>query len=152
MKALMVLSPISVVPTSVVVPVSRRPPVAPRPDPMVVAPSPTPSHPDVTRHRARRWDPYNRSRHWRRYDDWRRSDDNRGWNWDSEVDAETNPGVYRGDSNSGQGQNCDSLFHNVYRLDALGGHDMITNGLRFCKLRMDLLFASILMTSVGWLC
>jgi len=118
-KVFMALRAISMVPmtvmipTSVAVPVSRRAPVPTSPDPMIVAPSPAPSHPDVTRHRARRCDLHNRNRHWRRCDDRRRSNDNRGWDRDSEVDTKTNPGVHRGDSNSGQGQNRDNLFHNL---------------------------------------
>lgn len=112
-KAFMALGAIPMVPMSVAVPASTRTPVPTRPDPAVVAPSPTPTDPNVTWHRASRCDLYYRSRYWRRYDDWRRSDYNRGRNRDSEVNTETNPGIYRGDSNSGQGQNYDCLFHNV---------------------------------------
>lgn len=62
------------VPVSMIisVPVNRWTPVAACPHPVVVAPSPAPTDPDVTRHRASRRHLYYRSRHWRRYDDWSR--------------------------------------------------------------------------------
>ncbi len=116
-KTLMALGTVSMAPVTipipmiVAVPASRRPPVATRPDPMVVAPSPTSSHPNVTRHRTNRWDLYHRNRHGRRHDDWRWGHDDRRRNRDSDVDTETNPGICSSDSHCGQGQNCDSLFH-----------------------------------------
>jgi len=64
------------------------------------------------------------------------SDDNRGWNRDSEVDAETNPGVHRADSNGGQGKNCDSLFHNIHlstQFDAAVDQNIVATELPFCK-------------------
>jgi len=99
-------------PTCIVIPVSWRTPMTTGPDPLVVAPSPIPSHPNGTRRRASRGDLYHRSRHWRWYDDWRRGDDNRDRNRHAELDAETNAGVYRGDPQTGHDQNCNSLFHN----------------------------------------
>jgi hypothetical protein len=140
------------------VPVSRSTPVAMRPHPMVIVPSPASTDPDVARHGTNRCDFYDGSRHWRLHDDGRRSRhdggrrydnrcwshhhrgwgyDNRCWKRDSEVDAEMNPSIYRGDSNSGQGQYCDSLFHNVYRLDALDEYNIITTGLPFCNLPLN---------------
>ena len=100
---------------------------------MVIAPSPAATDPDVTRHRSSQCGLYYRSRRWWRDDDWRRGDDNRGRNRDSEVDTETNPGIHRGDANGCQGQNCDSLFHNLYRFDAVDGQNIVTTALPFCK-------------------
>src|SRR5262249_52121274 len=87
-------------------PVSRRPPAATSPHPMVIAPSPTSPHPDITRCGAG-WDCLNDRRRHRRWDDNRgRGHYNRGWNRESEVETDTNPCIYRSDSQSRQGQNC----------------------------------------------
>jgi hypothetical protein len=94
----------------------RRAPATVCPDPMVVAPSPTSTHPYVTWYWASRCDRYNRRRHRRPYHDWRSHDD-RSRNRESKVKADTYPGVSGGSkSNSGQGQNCDSLFHSFHKL------------------------------------
>lgn len=132
----MAFSPIAVGPMSVAVPVSRWPPVTSSPDPMVVAPSSASTHPDITGHRASRCDLYYRSRHGRRYDDRRWGHDNRRRNRDSDVDTETNPGIYSSDSDSCQGQNCDSLFHNIHpsiQFDALAEWEIVTTGSPICK-------------------
>ncbi len=115
------------------VPVGRRAPVSTCPHPMVVPPSPSPTDPDVTRHGASRRHLYYRSRDGRGYDDWRRSDDNRGRHRDSKVDSETNPGICSRDSQCSQGQNCDSLFHNVYPFGVPAKQNTVTTGLLFCK-------------------
>lgn len=114
-KALMTFGTISVVPMTVAVPVNWRPPMATSPDPMVVAPSPTSTHPDVSRGGADGYGLHHRRRHFRGHDDRGGSHYYGGWSYDrdSEVDAETNPGARRGDCQGRQGQNCDSLFHNV---------------------------------------
>jgi hypothetical protein len=134
-KAVMALGAIPMAPMSVVTPVSWRTPMTTSPGPMVVAPSPTPSHPNVTRHGATRCDFYYRSRHW-----WLHT--NRGrrhYHWGrhrySKVDSNVNARVcvYGGDSYNCQCQNCDCLFHNVYTLDANAGLNIITTGLPFCK-------------------
>ena len=118
-KALTVLRAIPMVPmavtspTSVVVPVSWRTPVPTCPDPVVVTPCPIPAHPDVSGHWTGRCGLY----YWRRY---RRlhhygcgSHQCRDREWQAKVDSDMNSGVYRGESNSRQSQNCDSLFHNI---------------------------------------
>ena len=138
-KPFAVLGTISVAPVTVsapmiiTVPMGRWPPVAPCPHPKIVTPSPTSTDPYVAWHRISRCDLYYRNRHWRWYDDWCRGHDNRHRSRDSKVDSETNPGICSGDSNSSQGQNCDSLFHNLYAFDAAPGKKIITTGLPFCK-------------------
>jgi len=131
------MAPVTVpVPMNIAVPVSRRAPMAACPDPMVVAPSPASTHPSVTRHRADRCDLYYRSRHGRRYDDWRWGHDKRRRNRNSDVETETNPGICSGDSHCSQGQNCDSLFHNIHlsiQFDALAEQNIVTTGLLICK-------------------
>jgi hypothetical protein len=112
-NGLVVAATKSVVPVSVTVPVSRRSPMTTGPHPMVIAPSQAATNPDVPRHRASRRDLNDGCRHWRRHDNGRRRDDNGRRNRNSQVDTESNPGIYRGGRNSGQGQNCDCLFHNV---------------------------------------
>ena len=102
-----------------IAPVSRRTPVAARPYPVVAAPSPGPTDPNESGRGAGWRDLDNGRRHGRGHKDrggshyWSRRHDNRCWNRNSEVDTEMNPGVHGGDSNSGQSQNCDSLFHNL---------------------------------------
>jgi hypothetical protein len=131
-KALIMFGTVSMVPMAimtparVVIPVCRRTPVPTSPHPMVVTPSPAPTHPNATRHRANRRGLYYRSRHGLLYH-------HRGRRRDSEVDTETNPGICSGDSQSSQGQNCDSLFHNLYPFDASPGQNIVTTALPFCK-------------------
>jgi hypothetical protein len=102
---------------------------------MIIAPPPTSTHPDESRRGANRndldvrrrhrrldndgsWSYYHRS--WSHYY-WGRSHYHRGRGGDhhsrsrdAEADTEMNPCVYSSNSQSGQGQNCDSLFHIVW--------------------------------------
>jgi len=72
--------------------------------------TPTSAYPEVSRH-GTGWDGLNHGRrHWRWHEDRVRSHHHRRWNRDSQVDTDTYPGVYSGDSQSRQGQNCDSLL------------------------------------------
>ena len=123
-----------------VAPVGRRTPVATSPRPMVIAPSPAATCPDVSRYGTSRHDLNDRCRHWRWHDDRGRShqhrsrgDYNRGWKWDSDADTDMNPSVYSGDSHSRQGQDCDGLFHIHYCLDATGGQTLVINRFPFCN-------------------
>jgi hypothetical protein len=123
-----------------VTPVNRRPPVATSPSPMVIAPSPASTHPDVSRGGTSRHELNHRCWHRRWHDDWGWGHDhwsrgcyNWGWNRDSEAETDINPSVCSRDYQSRQGQDCDSLFHIVYRLDASGRHSLLTNRLRFCN-------------------
>ena len=127
------VAPMTVMSPMGVLPVSWRTPMATSPGPMVVAPSPTPSHPDVTGYGATRGGLYNRSRHWRLYYDRRGSHNNRGWKRDPKVYVEMNPGICSGNSQSRQSQNCDSLFHNLYRFDASHGENIVTTSLPICN-------------------
>ena len=117
--------------------VNRRPPMATGPDPVIIAPSPASTDPDIPRRRADWRGLDDRSRHWRGHDDRGRSyhhgrrNHNRGRN--SEVDTDMNPGACSGNSQSGQGQNCDCLFHNVCRFDAVGEPSIVTNRLPICN-------------------
>jgi hypothetical protein len=93
--------------------------VATSPHPMVIAPSPASTHPDVSRGGISRHDLNHRcwDGRWRNdwgwgHDHWSRGYYNLGWNRDSEADTDINSSVYSGDSKSCQGQDCDGLFHN----------------------------------------
>jgi hypothetical protein len=101
------------------------------PDPTVVVPSPIPTHPQIAWRGADGNGFDHRCGHGRRYDDGCRGDDNGYRQRDPEVDTETNPGVYRRDSNSGQGQNCDCLFHNVYEFGRARRTEHRYNGITF---------------------
>ena len=123
-----------------VAPVSRRPPVASSPHPMVIAPSPASPHPEVTRRGTSRHDLNHRRRHGRGHDDRGRSHhhrsrgyDHRGGDRDSEADTDINPSIYSGDSQSCQGQDCDCLFHILYGLDAPGEESLVINRSPFCN-------------------
>ena len=132
-----------------IAPVSWRTPATTGPHPMVIAPSPTTTHPDVARCGAGRQYLNYRCRHWRCYHDRgrrhhyrRRSHDHGSWgryhhgrSRDAEADTEMNPCVHSGDSQSCQGQNCNSLFHIHWGLDALDGARFVTNRLTFCNAR-----------------
>ena len=120
-----------------VAPVSRRTPVPARPYPMVITPSPTPTHPDVSRCGANGCDLNDGCRHRRLHDNRDRSCYNQHWKRDSEVNADMDPCTYCGDSHCSQGQNCESIFHNVYPFDALGELSMLTNGLPLCNKTED---------------
>ena len=130
----------AVIPATIsITPVRRRTPVPTSPGPMVVAPSPSSSHPNVSRCRASWHNLNHRARHGRRhhnrswsYHDRCRRYHHRGWNRDSETDTEMNPGVYSGDSKSGQGQNCNCLFH-IYWMDASGRQSLVINRQPFCN-------------------
>ena len=123
-KALMAFGTVSMAPTTVpvpmniAVPVRGRTPVPTCPHPMVIAPSPTSTDPDISWCRASWYGFHNGGRDWWLHNDRRGSDHNwsgrynhRSWNWYSDVDTETKPGMRSGHSHSGQGENCDSLFH-----------------------------------------
>lgn len=126
MKALVAFGTIPVVPVTgtgpimTAVPMGGWTPVASSPDPVIIVPSPTSTDPDVTRRWAG-WHSFEHGRrHWWLHNDRRGSDHHRSRcynyrcrNWDSNVDTETNPGVCCGDSQSSQGHNCDSFFHNL---------------------------------------
>jgi|SRR5437762_3228060 len=125
-----------------ITPTNRSSPVAMSPHPTVIAPYPISAHPNITGRRAGGRHLHHGSWHWRWNNDWSRSRNHRNWSCDNrhrdreaKVDTDTNPGVYRGDSQGRQGQNCDSLFHNLYRFDAMAEQSMLTNRLRFCKAR-----------------
>jgi hypothetical protein len=140
-------------------PTSPRPiPMPTSPRPMVIAPSPTSAYPDVSRGGAGWYGLNDRCRHQRWHDNGGGSHHHRGrggynrcWNRDSEADTEMNtPSVYRGHSNSCQGQNCYGLFHNLYWLDVWSDETLITRRLPFCKLKgvllcfpKDALFSSL---------
>jgi hypothetical protein len=139
-EAFMVPDAVTVVPVSVMAPIRRSAPATVGPKPMVVAPPPGSTHPDVTRHRANCCDLHNGSRHWGRHNDRRRSDENRRrshnngrWSRDSNIDADMNPGMCGGDSNGGQGQKCDNLFHNFYPFDGPAWPNTVTIRLPSCK-------------------
>ena len=93
---------------------SGRAPMTPSPHPTIIAPSPTSPDPEVSWCWAHRGN----LDHGRRHINRGRSNNDRGWRdhhrgrkRNSEAYTETNPSVNRGDSQSGQGQNCDCLFH-----------------------------------------
>jgi hypothetical protein len=141
-KALMAFGTVSMAPTTVpvpmniAVPVRGRTPVPTCPHPMVIAPSPITPDPNVTGRRAYRQGLDNRSRHGWLHTNRGRCYDDRCRNRDSKVDSETNPGICSGDSQCSQGQNCDSLFHNIHlstQFDALAEQNIVTTGLLICK-------------------
>jgi len=122
-----------------ITPVSGSAPAATGPYPMVIAPSPASTNPDVPRGGADRHCFNNRCRHWRLYNDRRQGHHNRhrsrydrDRNRNSNIETDMHPSVCRGESQSSQGQHCDSLFHS-YRFDALDEKNMLTNGLPFCN-------------------
>ena len=132
---------ITVIPAVIgIAPMSRQTPMAASPNPMLVAPSPASTDPDVPRHGTRRDALHDGCRHRRRHNDRSRSHYHRDRgcyhrhrNWDSEADADVNTSVYSGDSQSCQSQNCDCLFHIVCWLDAPTGRGRVINRLRFCN-------------------
>ena len=94
-----------------ITPVRRGTPVTASPHPMIVAPSPASTQPDV----ARRWTNRNSLHHrcgHRWWDDNRSGSHHyRGWQRNAKAYSHVNPCVYSSDSQTCQGQNCDYLFH-----------------------------------------
>ena len=123
-----------------ITPMSRRTPMAASPNPMIIAPSPASTDPDVSRYGTSRNALNEGCRHGGRHDDRSRHHYHRGrgcyhrhGNRNSEADTDANPGVYSSDSQSCQGQNCNCLFHIVCWFDAPMGLGSVINRLRFCN-------------------
>ena len=93
------------------------------PRPTVVAPSPTPTHPDVAGGRANRNGLDERSGHWSRDNDRGRGDYSWDRNRNSQVNADLHARMGGGDCQGCQGQNCEDLFHSLYRFDGASGRD-----------------------------
>ena len=145
-KGFAVLHPVSMVPVLGTLPADWRTPVAARPNPVVIMPSPTAADPDVSGCRASRYGLYDGGWYRRRRTNRSRSHHDRGWDrqgWNrkrySKVDSEVNSSVYSGDSHNRQSQNCDSLFHNHYQFDAAAEQNIITRVLPICKHSFEIL-------------
>ena len=123
-----------------ITPVSGRTPVTTSPHPVVVAPSPAATHPDVSWCGTSRNDLHDWRGHWCRHNHGGRCHHDRDWgryhrhgNREAKVDTHMNPSVDRGDSQRRQGRYCDDLFHSHYCFDARDRESRVINRFPFCN-------------------